>query len=375
MTLQIKAEVLLNNSNWEKNLKKTSKQMEGFGKSMKTVANGVKAAWAGVALLAFGAVGDAIKDVTKAAAEDAKSQALLNKQMDNSWHATKQTKAEIDKYIDSMSNMSAIADDSLRPAFSKIVTVTKSASKAQKAFSNVLDISAGTGKDVNTVAQAYSKYLGGNKNALDKLVPGLKDAGDKMKFLQEKYGGMAAVAGNNDPFARITVVMDNFKEKLGTAFLPVVQKFSDWLASPDAQKSLDEIARKVQKFGEWFASPEGQKAFQGWMKDLKSMIKLAGQFLELVGQVADLIKSNDPNQNKGAKNKFNQVAFTSGPKFGELTPAAQAGVLGRTGNMGSVPPTVKMNITVNGVASGKDVVTELSKLARSKGVPLSKLLG
>lgn len=373
MTLQIKAEVLLNNANWEKNLRKTSKQMEGFGKSMKTISNGVKAAWAGVAAIGIGQVLDAIKDVTKAAAEDAKSQALLNKAMDNSWHVTLKSKQEMDKYIDSMSNMSGIADDNLRPAMMKIVSVTKNATKAQKAFSSVLDISAGTGKDVNTVAQAYSKYLSGNKTALDKLVPGLKDAGDKMKFLQEKYGGMAAVAGNNDPFARISVVMDNFKEKLGTAFLPVVQKFADWLASPDAQKSLDEIAKKVQRFGEWFASPEGQKAFKGWMKDLKAIIKLAGQFLDLVGQVSALLGQNSTGSDKAAKNKANQVAFTSGPSFGNLPTAGQAGVLGRTGNM-TVIDNSKPIININGVVSGQDVLRALRSEARRKGLSVGRMI-
>lgn len=373
MTLQIKAEVLLNNANWEKNLRKTSKQMEGFGKSMKTISNGVKAAWGAVAVLGLNAVGDALIDVTKAAAEDNKSMQLLNKQMDNSWKATAETKEQMDRYIDSMSNLSGIADDKMRPAMSKIVAVTKNASKAQKAFEIVMDVSAGTGKDLNAVSQAYARYLGGNKKALDKLVPGLKDAGDKMAFLQDKYGGMAAVAGKNDPFARITVVMDNFKEKLGKAFLPVVEKFSDWLASDQAQTALDEIASKVQEFGEWFSSPEGQKAFKGWMEDLKAMLKLAADFLGLVGDVASLLKANDPNQNKAAKNKANQVAFTSGPKFTSMNAAGQAGVLGRTGNMGMVDNS-KTTINISGVVSGNEVVTALTRYAKGKGVPMSKLL-
>ncbi len=364
MTLQIKAEVLLNNSNWEKKLTQTQKQVGKFGKSMKTVANGVKAAWAGVALLGLNAVGDAIMDVTKAAAEDNKSMALLNKQMDNSFKATQLQKEEMDRYVDTMSNLSGIADDKLRPALSKIVAVSKNASKAQKAFAVVMDISAGTGKDVNTVAQAYSKYLGGNKTALDKLIPGLKDAGDKMGFIEQKYGGMAAVAGKNDPFARITVVMDNFKEKLGKAFLPVVEKFSDWLTSDEAQTALDDIAAKVQEFGEWFASPEGQKSFKGWMKDLKTMITLAGKFLDLVNEVRGLLKD------KGLQTDKPLDRPTVGRGGGSSREYSAANDYMTRVQVKTGPTT----ININGVKDGKEVLAALRKEAKSKGLSMERLL-
>lgn len=365
MTFQVKAEVLLNNSNWEKNLRKTSKQLDGFGTSLKTINRFVKGF---VAFEGFRIVGDAIMDVTKAASEDAKSTALLNKQMDNTWKASKKTKDEMAAYVDKVSNLSAIQDDKLRPALSKIVSVTKNATKAQKYFSMALDVSAGTGKDVNSVSQAFAKFLGGNKTALDKLVPGLKNAGDKMKFLQDKYAGMAAVAGNNDPFARITVVMDNFKEKLGTAFLPVVQKFADWLASPDAQKSLDDIAKKVQRFGEWFASPEGQKSFKGWMRDLRTMIKLAGDFLGLVENVSNLLRP----ASKKETNKVSHLLFTGQPATSQnIARNFQTG----SGNFSTAGTKVYQTIHVTATqASGKDVINAITAYARGKGIPMSKLL-
>lgn len=375
MTLQIKAEVLLNNSNWEKKLTQTQKQVAGFGKSMKTVANGVKAAWAGVALLGLNAVGDAIMDVTKLAAEDAKSQALLNKQMDNSFKATKKQKDEMDRYIDTMSNMSGIADDKLRPAMSKLVAVSKNASKAQKAFSTVLDISAGTGKDVNVVAQAYSKYLGGNKTALDKLVPGLKDAGDKMAFLQSKYGGMAEVAGQNDPFARINVVMDNFKEKLGKAFLPVVDKFADWLASGKSQKAMDDLAGKVAEFGEWFASPAGQKAFNEWIDGLKDLITLAGDFLGIAKQVAGLF--DQKAKSKALTNAVNTQAGKNGLNFlggGQATgrlayTSAQSLNASSSGTM--FAPKIVVNVDP---ITGKSVTKLLQGEASRRGTSVGRMI-
>lgn len=373
MTYDIRAKLYMDNADYEKKLRAAAKQTASFGKSMKTISNGVKAVWAGVAVGVVGNLYDSIVDVTKAAAEDAKSQALLNKQMDNSFKATQKQKEEMDRYIDTMSNMSGIADDSLRPAMSKLVAVSKNATKAQKAFAVVLDISAGTGKDVNVVAQAYSKYLGGNKTALDKLVPGLKDAGDKMAFLQSKYGGMAAVAGKNDPFARINVVMDNFKEKLGTAFLPVVDKFADWLASGESQKAMDDLAAKVAEFGEWFASPEGQKSFNEWIDGLKDLIKLADDFLGIAGKVASLFdqKAKDKALTKAAQSGgLNYLGGGQTPFL--TTPKALSGNMMlppiKTG-----PTTINITITAPNV-SGQAVIDALKKNAKSKGIPLGKML-
>lgn len=371
MTFQVKAEILLNNANWEKNLRKSSNQIAGFGKSMKTVANGVKAAWAGVALLAFGAVGDAIKDVTKAAAEERKSVNLLNAALDKNWKATDKTKMAVADFITKQQNLSGILDDKLRPAFQKIALVVKNPEKAMKRFALAMDVSAGTGKDLNVVAQAMAKFLGGNKTALDKLVPGLKDAGDKMAFLQTKYAGMAQVAGSNDPFARINVVMEDFKEKLGTAFLPVVDKFATWLASDEAQQALDDLAKKVQNFADWFMSPEGQKTFDGWMQDLKAIIKLAGDFLDIAGKVASLLDDNKKNAayQSAISTKKGKYALDFSGQSSDYRTTSQ--IINQGSSNLYAPPTI--NVKVNPITG--DAVAELLRgSAKRKGIAVGKMI-
>jgi hypothetical protein len=373
MTFQVKAEILLNNSNWERNLKKSSKQIEGFGKSAKTIANGIKAAWAGVALLAFGAVGDAIMDVTKAAAEERKSIGLLNGALDKNWHATDKTKQAVADFITKQQNLSGIVDDKLRPAFAKLALVIKKPEKAMKAFSLAMDVSAGTGKDLGTVSQAMAKFFGGNKSALDKLVPGLKDAGDKMAFLQSKYGGMAAVAGSNDPFARINVVMEDFKEKLGTAFLPVIDKFAEWLTSDEAQTALDDIAKKVQAFGDWFMSPEGQKTFDSWMDDLKSLMTLVGDFLDLVGEVRALLDTKT-NQKAVLSTKSGRDAlnpFKGGLGYSTMNQQLMSGTGPMMSAVDNKPPVI--NIKVNPITG--DAVAEMLKgTAKRKGITVGRMI-
>jgi hypothetical protein len=375
MTFDVRAQLLLDNANWERKLTQASKQMQGFGKSMKTISAGIKTAWAGVAALGVGAVYDAIVDVTKAAAMDEKSTALLNKQMDNSWKATQKTKNEMALYVDNLSNMTGILDDNLRPALAKIVRSVNGPTKAMKAFNTVMDIAAGTGKDVNTVAAAYSKYLSGNQMALNRLVPGLKDAGNQAEFLKTQFGGMAETAGKKDPFARINAVVDNFKEKLGAAFLPVANDIADWLASPEAQKQLDAIAKQVQDAFAWLTSPEGKKQMKEWMDTFLVLIREAAG---LATQVADLLQGGKKQEQALANAKSTQQGknalnlFGGGQSFGANAYNSATALSKSTG--GNFASTGGVTININGVVSGNDVVKALKKVANTRGIPLGQLL-
>ena len=385
MSFQIRAEILGNMDSFAKAMNKSAKQMGQFEKTSKQVSGAIKAAWAGVAALGLGAVYDAMVDVTKAAANDAKSTALLNRQMDNSWKATQKTKDEMSAYLDTLSAMSGIVDDELKPGLSKIISVTKSATKAQKYFSMAMDIAAYSGKDINTVSLAMAKFLGGNTKALDKIIPGLKDAGDKIGFITEQTKGMAAVAGQNDPFARINAVIDTFKEKLGKAFLPIANNFADWLGGEQAQKVLDDVAKKVQDAFAWFSSPEGLKAIDDWIKKISALLGLAK---DVVDAVMNVTKSKEQKviddraawqTNAVNSGQFNPMLSGSQRAAGwtdvlkniDLKLDTVKGVV----TAPSISYTVTNNNTVNGAVSGNEVVTALTRYARGKGVPLSKLLG
>lgn len=377
MGIPVRAEILLNISNWQKNLEKSSKQMAGFGKSMKTISNGVKAAWAGIALVGISSVYDAIVDVTKAAADDQKSQALLNAQMKKTWGGSEQLNKSIDAQIDVMSNATGVLDDKIRPALIRIAGVTKSPAKGMKALKLSLDIAAKSGKDLNAVSMAMAKFLGGNRTALDRMIPGLKDSGDRMKFLKDNYSGFAEIAGKNDPFGRINVVVENFKEKLGLAFLPIANNIADWLAGPEAQKSLNGIAKWVQDTFSWFTSPEAAAMFADWYDKalvlfdvVVGMVEGLQKFLDMMPGKSPLQKSYEAYQKKNA------------PLFKQQQERMQQSQLPQTANEGFVPSVAKTNantqsvtnIYVTGMINANEVVSELGKLARKKGVPLSKLL-
>jgi hypothetical protein len=360
MAAKMFAEVVIAGSykNLSKSTRGATKELNIFEKNAKKISGAISAAFAGIALAGITTLADALIDMAKAAATDRQSMALLNKTLEQNWKATDQTIAGVDKYITSISYLTGIVDDDLRPAFAKIARVTKDQTKAQKAFDQVLDISAGTGKDINIVAQAYSKYLGGNKTALDKLIPGLKDAGNRLGFIDEKYKGLAAVAGANDPFAKINVALGEFQEKIGAALLPLVDKLSAWLTSPEATAQMNKFADSVADMFSYFQSTAGQDAMQGFLDDV---LAIADAINNLVAEWKKL----EPVLN--FLGQASDIANRVLNPFASLMPSLSGlGINPMTPTVSSASP-VTQYITINGVVSGNDVVKALKNAATAKG--------
>ena len=370
MASKMFAEVVIAGSykNLAKSTRGATKELNIFEKNAKKISMAVSAAFAGIALAGINMLADALVDMAKAAAEDRKSMALLNKTLENNWGATEQTTKAVDDYITSVSYMTGIVDDNLRPAFAKIVRVTKDSAKAQKAFGRVLDISAGTGKDLNAVAQAYSKYLGGNKTALDKLVPGLKDAGDKLGFLDAKYAGLAKVAGENDPFARINVVLGEFQEKIGSAFLPLIDKLAAWLTSPEATAQMNKFAKSIQDMFSYFESPAGQKAMQQFLDDVVSIAKAINDMVAGLKELKPLI---DFLFQSSANNPLAMLGRGLSGKDLIVNPLSQGG----NSTPGASGPSSPIVVNVyNSKDNAQDVIRILKQEANRKGIRLQQLM-
>jgi len=167
----------------------------------------------------------------KAAAADQAAQAQLARQLQATTGATdKQIQANED-FISTLSMAAAVADDELRPALASLVRGTGDLASAQDALKTVLDVSAATGKGVQEVADAVSKAYGGNTKAIKQLSPELysliKDGAsvdEVMQSLAKTFGGSASVAANSaqGQFKRLSIAMDEAKEAIGAAVLPLV---------------------------------------------------------------------------------------------------------------------------------------------------------
>jgi len=176
---------------------------------------------------------------TKAAMEDAAAQEQLAGVITRSTLDATQDAIDVnEKFISSLSRATATADDALRPALATLVQSTGDLTFSQELLQQALDISASTGKDLGTVTDALSKAYNGNMKglkALDaSLIPLIADGqsfDDVMQALAATTGGAAADAANTaaGQMANLKIQMDEIKESIGTAFLPVVQKLLDLL--------------------------------------------------------------------------------------------------------------------------------------------------
>jgi hypothetical protein len=174
-------------------------------------------------------------DFAKAAAEDAAGAATLAQQLRNTTLASdKQIKGN-EKWISSVSMSAAVADDELRPALQKLATGTGSLELSQKLLKTALDVSAATGKPLIDVADALSKGYAGNMKGLKALSPELaamiKDHAsfsDVTARLDENYKGMALTLANSAEggFKKMGIALQETKESIGAALLPVVQELA-----------------------------------------------------------------------------------------------------------------------------------------------------
>jgi len=195
-----------------------------------------KAALPAAAAIAGLAAG--LGSATKAAMEDAAAQDQLAGVLRRSGMATEDQIAINEKLLSVMSRSAAVADDDLRPALATLVQSTGSLEYSQELLSAALDISASTGKDLTTVTDALSKAYNGNMKglkALDaSLIPLIADGqsfDDVMIALAGTTGGAAADAANTAAgrMANLKIQMDEAKESIGAALLPVMMELLDAL--------------------------------------------------------------------------------------------------------------------------------------------------
>jgi hypothetical protein len=135
-------------------------------------------------------------------AADQKAAALLQNTVENLGLALKPS--TLANYIQGLQDATGILDDQLRPAFSNIILATKDFAKAQDVMQTALDVSAGTGKDLQSVSIALQKAYLGNTTALGRLGAGISKADLASKdfyLIQQKlntnFRGDAATAADS----------------------------------------------------------------------------------------------------------------------------------------------------------------------------------
>jgi hypothetical protein len=221
-----------------------NKQLAGLQGTAKKISSGIGRAFATIGVgLSFAVITRELKDAAQAAVEDQKSQGLLATALENTTGANNAQIASVEKSIKKMQLQASVADDEIRPAFAKLARATGDVQKSTELMSLALDIAAGTGKSLDAVTTALSRAVGpeGTTGALERLVPAIKGAKDPMAELEKLFEGSAEKAANLDPYQRMNIIFGEMQEQVGMALLPVLEKFSTWLATPEGQAKLQEI--------------------------------------------------------------------------------------------------------------------------------------
>jgi hypothetical protein len=210
----------------------------------------------GVAMAGIGAASAFIYKAVKAAAEDQKSQALLERQLKQTLHANDALVASMERFVSKAQLATGVTDTELRAGLATLVRATGDATQAQDLLNLSMDISAATGKDLDAVNIALAKAAAGNTTALaklgiplDKTALKTKDLTALTKALKEQFGGAAATAANTFQ-GKLKILQGQFGEiieTIGAAMLPYLDKLATFLVekvAPAIERITSVIGQK-----------------------------------------------------------------------------------------------------------------------------------
>ena len=228
----LKLNLLADVDQFGRSLNKADNDAKGFAGGLKKYGKIAAAAFvvAGAAAAAY-----AVKigiDGVKAAVEDEASQKQLAIALKNTTNATDAQIASTEEYITKQQLAFGVADTKLRPALANLARATGDVGKAQQLTNLAMDISAATGKDLETVSLTLSKAYNGNIGALTKLGIPLDDAIKKSGDFNLVQGELVRLFGgaakaNTETYAGqlaiVTERVGELKESIGVALLPTMK--------------------------------------------------------------------------------------------------------------------------------------------------------
>ena len=270
--------------------KKAFKQAETatskLSKSTKNLSKTLLKVFSVTAVLAFG------RAVAKAFSDAQKEAALL----ENALNGVNLGFAApfIGQFIDKLALATGKAGGDLTNAFVALSAATNDATTAQKLLQTALDISAATGKDLQSVSVALGRAFKGETTALARLRIGYTtaeleamDFNKLLQVLQTRFKGAGANAADTyaGKLARIGQAADLAKEKIGEGFIDSLE---------ESGVSVEEFQTMIIDLGTQIGRALGKavtgfEKFQAKIEELKK-----NPFLKLLLQGLDLLIGLDP---------------------------------------------------------------------------------
>lgn len=271
-----------------KGLKKGEKALTTFQRQALAVGKSLGIAFSAVAITRFA------KQSVKAFMADDKALKSLNQTLKNTGNAF--ATAQVTDFIDRSERLTGILDDNLRPAFQSLLTATGSVLTAEKELNLALDISAGTGRDLQTVSLALAKAYSGQTASLSKLGAGLSKtllaSGDMVAInaeLARLFNGQASVAAESyaGKLGKINAAAERAKELIGGALLTSMDGLGGNKGVDNLVNQMDLLAKHTADtvtgigalLGLLGKIPGMNFALQTAQYNLFSPFQLAGEFI------------------------------------------------------------------------------------------------
>ena len=229
-----------------KGLGKARKDINNFDKTVKSLGRTLGATLSAAAVVSFG------KASVKAFLADDKAAATLTKTLGNLNLAFEDQRVRA--YISNLEATSGVLDSQLRPAMQALLTTTGSVSKSQELLGLAIDVAAGSGENLVTVAQDISQAFVGNTRGLKKYNLGLTQAelqtatfADLQDKLNKQFAGQNAAA--LDTYAGklnlIKVAYDNLQETVGKGLVDSFSVLAGDTGIGSATKAMGDFGQAI----------------------------------------------------------------------------------------------------------------------------------
>jgi hypothetical protein len=257
------------------------------------------------------------KKAISAANADIKSQRLLAVSLNNVGLAY--AKVDVEQFIQRLQEQTGILDDELRPAFSQLAQITGSVRRSQELLGLAFDVSAGSGKDINSVVDILTKAFLGNTKGLKSLNLAYTDAELKamdfnkvVTILSQQFAGQgaASVEGFEGKMNLLNVAASNATETIGVSLITALELLS-------ADNSIETATKKMKGFGDAIANNITATAYL--IREL-GKIPGAGVLGNIFGFIEDRISFFSPSN---AANLLKQIKGFQGMGNISVTKSSQ----------------------------------------------------
>ena len=208
------------------NTMKAQKGLEGIRGRLQKLAPGAKIA--GAALTGVGIAGGLMaKSFIDAARQQELAERTLGAVIDQSGESWDAQREKVLAATAALQQKTNFGDEEQLAILAKMIPILGSTEAALAALPAVLDTASASGKSVSTVAETLSKALAGATDTSATLgIQFDKDTGfaERLAEVMGRVGG--AAEANADPMIQLGNTLGDFRETMGKALLPIVDKFA-----------------------------------------------------------------------------------------------------------------------------------------------------